>query len=99
MRFLPLMLALAACSPSTPAAVTWHKDVAPIVQRKCATCHVAGGVAPFALGTAEEWKAMEAPALAAIRSGKMPPFPGKQDCADYDPTQAISAAQTECGIG
>ena len=28
------------------------RDVAPIVQRKCATCHVAGGVAPFALGTA-----------------------------------------------
>ncbi len=93
--FFPFVLALAACTPPTtaPGPVTWHKDVAPIVQRKCATCHVAGGVAPFALGTLAEWKAMEQPALAAMRSGKMPPFPGKQDCADYDPTQAISAAQ------
>ena len=84
-----------ACAPPTavPQIATWHKDVAPIVQRKCATCHVAGGVAPFALTTFAEWKAMQTASLMALRSGRMPPFPGRTDCADYEPTQAISAEQ------
>ncbi len=96
MRALVLSsLIFAACSapPEQKAETTWHKDVAPIVQRKCATCHVGGGVAPFPLTTLAQWQAMEAPALMAIRSGKMPPFPGKTDCAEYEPSQAISDAQ------
>lgn len=94
MRLVPyLVLTLSACAPSGPAPTTWHKHVAPIVQRKCATCHVAGGVAPFELQTLAQWKAMEAPALAAIREGRMPPFPARQDCAEYAPTQALHADQ------
>ena len=89
-----LAIGLIACSPAPESkALTWHKDVAPIVQRKCATCHVTGGVAPFPLGTLAEWKAVESAALVAIGSGKMPPFPGRTDCAEYDPSQSISAAQ------
>lgn len=86
---------LSACAPAAPEPqqTTWYKDVAPIVERKCSTCHVAGGVAPFALKTLSDWKANETQALTAIRSGRMPPFPGRLDCAEYDPTQSISAAQ------
>src|SRR3954453_14740825 len=48
-------LAAAACSagcghPSPgPAAVTFNKDVAPIVFANCAPCHRPGEVAPFSL--------------------------------------------------
>ena len=82
-------------SPTEATATTWHKDVAPIVQRKCATCHVTGGVAPFALETLDDWKAVEPQALDAIRAGRMPPFPGRQDCAEYAPTQALLPAQRD----
>ena len=37
-RALPLLL-LAACAPDpTAGKLTWHRDVAPIVERKCGTC-------------------------------------------------------------
>lgn len=82
-----------ACAPSGPAPLTWHKDVAPIVQRKCGTCHAPGEIGPFPLRSLEDWRANEAAALAAIRSGSMPPFPARQDCAEYAPTQALLPEQ------
>lgn len=89
-----LLLALVACAPSpAPTQTTWHKDVEPIVQRKCATCHDAGGIGPFPLTTLAEWKAVEGAALDAIRAKRMPPFPARADCADYSPTQAMSDEQ------
>ena len=32
-----------------PGAVTYAKDIAPIIDAQCATCHHAGEVAPFSL--------------------------------------------------
>lgn len=38
-----------ASDGATPAAVTWSEHVAPIVFQHCASCHRAGGIAPFSL--------------------------------------------------
>lgn len=91
-RALLFSVALWGCTPA-PAVTSWHRDVAPIVQRKCATCHEPGNIAPFALQTLADWKAVEPLALEAIRSGRMPPFPGRASCADYAPTQALGDEQ------
>jgi copper type II ascorbate-dependent monooxygenase-like protein len=45
-------LALAAALAATPP--TFHEDVQPILQAKCATCHRPGEVAPFPLLTYED---------------------------------------------
>jgi hypothetical protein len=91
---VPALAFTVGCSQPQPLQqTTWHKDVAPIIVRKCGTCHEAGGVAPFSLKTLDEWKAMEGPALDAIRSGRMPPFPGTLDCADFSPTTALLPEQ------
>jgi hypothetical protein len=43
-------LALAACAPARGADVpTYHRDVAPILQKNCQECHRPGQVAPFSL--------------------------------------------------
>ena len=47
-------LALRAQQTPAPAAVTFTKDVAPILQRSCENCHRADGVAPMSLRTYEE---------------------------------------------
>ncbi|MBL8911886.1 MAG: hypothetical protein JNM17_14430 [Archangium sp.] len=88
-------ICLSACQQPTPPPqqTTWFKDVQPLVQRKCGTCHEAGGIGPFALQTLADWKAVEPQALDAIRTGRMPPFPAKMDCADYSPTTALLADQ------
>lgn len=89
-----LALVMCACTPPPqPEVTTWHKDVAPIIERKCATCHEPDGVAPFSLQSLADWKAREPQALDAIRNGRMPPFPADQSCAEYSPTQAIGADQ------
>jgi hypothetical protein len=56
-------------------AVTYHQDVAPILQSKCVACHVAGGIAPFALDTPEA-AVQRAPLMKlATGSREMPPWP------------------------
>lgn len=88
------LVALVGCAQPMPSTATsWHKDVAPVVLRKCGTCHEVGGIAPFPLKTLADWKAVEPQALDAIRTGRMPPFPADPGCADYAPTQALAADQ------
>ncbi len=38
-----------AAAATSPVAVTYHRDVARILQQHCVSCHQPGGVAPFAL--------------------------------------------------
>ncbi len=91
-----VMVVLGACTPAPGSqATTWHKDVAPIIQRKCGTCHDVGNIAPFPLQSLSDWKAVEPAALDAIRGGRMPPFPARSDCNDYAPTQALAPEQRE----
>ncbi len=89
-----LAVTLAGCAQS-PSGPTWYRDVQPIVQRKCGTCHEEGGIGPFPLKTLADWKAVEPLALAAIREGRMPPFPARTDCAEYAPTQQLPAEYRE----
>ncbi|HEX7452635.1 MAG TPA: hypothetical protein VF294_10135 [Polyangiaceae bacterium] len=37
--------------PSGQGSVTFHRDLEPILQKSCQSCHVAGGIAPFPLLT------------------------------------------------
>src|SRR6202163_4399611 len=43
--------ALAADASSSPASVTYHRDVLPILQNNCQSCHRPGEVGPFSLMT------------------------------------------------
>src|SRR6185369_5066583 len=52
---VPIVLALCACAPAAPPAPTFHKDVEPIIQTSCQSCHLAGGIGPFPLDTFVAW--------------------------------------------
>ena len=76
---LPLV-ALAATRGSdegtAPAAApSFTRDVAPILQQKCAGCHQTGGVAPFALDSARGISSRASLIAAAVQAGVMPPWP------------------------
>lgn len=79
-----LALSILAFSPILAAQeVTFHKDIEPILQRSCQTCHRVGGVAPMPLVTYAE----TAPFAGLIeyktglrdRAGAMPPFYAEKD--------------------
>jgi mono/diheme cytochrome c family protein len=78
------VLPLTACATSTDdtgtktataqQGPTFYKDVQPLLQARCQSCHVAGGIAPFPLVTYAQAKGMAAAMVAATAKGTMPPW-------------------------
>ena len=72
------MLTTIAAPNDAPSAasktVTFYKDVLPILQNNCQTCHRAGEVAPMSLGTYEETRPWAVAIKQAVLSKKMPPW-------------------------
>src|SRR5687768_948266 len=66
------------CLTLWPAAasgqVTFTKDIAPVVFRKCSQCHHAGGSAPFSLLTYEEARSHATQMALVARNRVMPPW-------------------------
>jgi mono/diheme cytochrome c family protein/peroxiredoxin len=58
----------------TATAVTYHRDVARILQQNCVTCHRDGGVAPFALDDLEEVQDRAKTIRRVVTEGTMPPW-------------------------
>ena len=85
-----LLLALALVGGATllvrrgdaASGPTYNRDVAPILDAKCATCHRLGGIAPFSLTTAADAKAHAAGIVRMTKAGLMPPWmPGDDSAA------------------
>jgi len=60
--------------PGAPDAPSYARDVAPILEQRCRTCHRAGGVAPWQMtdhATVRGWSPMMGQVL---RTGRMPPW-------------------------
>jgi mono/diheme cytochrome c family protein len=66
---------------SSAGGPTYYKDVAPILDAKCASCHRLGGIAPFSLTTASAAKAHAAGIVQMTKSGLMPPWMPGPDSA------------------
>lgn len=69
---------LAANPPSAPAlepaAISFSKDIAPIFQRACQTCHRPGQVAPMSLLTYQEARPWARAIRKAVAEREMPPW-------------------------
>jgi mono/diheme cytochrome c family protein len=59
---------------AAPAAPTFYKDVLPILQDHCQSCHRAGGSAPMALVTYDETRPWARKMAAAVEMKMMPPW-------------------------
>jgi len=67
------VLACAAATAQSPA-VSFHKDVEPILQKNCQTCHRPGQVAPMSFMTYENVRPYARAMKTAVLSRKMPPW-------------------------
>jgi Flp pilus assembly protein TadD len=67
-----VLLALAAAA--APAPVTYSKDIAPLLNDRCAMCHHAEGPAPFPLVSYDDARRHAAQIGVATRSRYMPPW-------------------------
>src|SRR5262249_50795387 len=59
--------------------LTFGHDVAPILARRCAACHRAGGAAPFALCDYDDAVDHSAAIAEAVATGRMPPWHASDD--------------------
>lgn len=64
-------------------AVTFSKDVAPVLEKHCVACHRAGEAAPFALVTYEDAAKRAAQIAAVTRRRYMPPWPPEPGHGDF----------------
>jgi hypothetical protein len=72
---------LVARGGSAAGGPTYNRDVAPILDSKCTSCHRLGGIAPFSLTTAGAAKAHAAGIVRMTKAGLMPPWMPGDDSA------------------
>jgi len=74
-RFVVAVLALAVSALGADnASITFHKDVEPILQQNCQTCHRPGQVAPMSFLTYQNVRPWAKAMKAAVVARKMPPW-------------------------
>jgi len=61
-------------SQAKPTEITYHKDVARILQQNCFQCHHDGGIAPFGLDDVAEVTDRAKTIKRVIEQGQMPPW-------------------------
>src|ERR1051325_5549775 len=67
-------LVLAGPPPAVSDNLTFHKDIEPILQQRCQSCHRPGEAAPFSLLTYQDARPWAKAIRAALITGKMPPW-------------------------
>jgi len=72
---------------------TFTEDVLPILRDRCAACHVAGGVAPMALTTAEETIPWGESIRIELIAGHMPPWAAISNGARVRHAEGLSARE------
>ncbi|MBN8733814.1 MAG: hypothetical protein J0L64_24980, partial [Acidobacteria bacterium] len=69
-----IALTLAAAAHVAAAPPTFHRDIQPIFQRRCQTCHRPGEIGPFALISYSDARPRARAIRAALLRRTMPPW-------------------------
>ena len=80
-----------AKKPEATAAITYHKDVAAIVQAKCQECHRAGEAGPFALDSYKQARGWADMIREVVADGVMPPWHADAPLGHFKNDRRLSA--------
>ncbi|MBA2661879.1 MAG: hypothetical protein H0U74_06260 [Bradymonadaceae bacterium] len=75
------------------AAVTYHRDIAPLLAMHCNECHVPNSTAPFAFGSFAEVQPLALFIAAAVEAGTMPPWPPLEGCQEFKHERRLSSEE------
>ena len=81
--FSGLFSAVVAQDASAPRAVTYNKDVAPILYKNCVVCHRPNDIAPMSLMTYKDTRMWARPIRDAVVNRKMPPWHADPKVGDF----------------
>src|SRR5580765_3754760 len=101
MGSLGLLVALAIMAGSTrpttaaDAPVTFAKDVLPILQKNCQSCHRPGQIAPMSLLTYDEARPWARAIKTKVESRQMPPWFADPQHGRFTNDRSLSQAEIE----
>ena len=75
--------------------ISYSKEVAPILQEKCVSCHIAGGIGPFAMNSYEIVKGFSPMIRETVRTRRMPPYFADPHIGVFKNDQGLTAEQTK----
>jgi hypothetical protein len=90
-----LLFTLASTAATNPAAVTFTKDVALVLQKNCQECHRAGESAPFSLRTYEETRPWAKAMKEAVLLKKMPPWFADRHYGKFSNDRSLSQKEID----
>lgn len=77
------------------ARISYARDVAPILQEKCVSCHLKGGIGPFAMDSYDVVKGFAPMIRETIRTRRMPPYFPDPHIGVFKNDQGLTAQQTK----
>ena len=81
---------------SRVAALTYENDIAPILKQRCVSCHVEGGIAPFAMSNHQMIKGWSPMIREVLMTKRMPPGQiDKEYSNEFHSVNQISVEETQ----
>lgn len=77
------------------ANISYAKDVAPILQEKCVSCHINGGIGPFAMNSYDIVHGFAPMIRETVRTRRMPPYFADPHIGTFKNDQGLTADQTK----
>jgi hypothetical protein len=75
--------------------LTYVKDVAPILEKKCVACHEEGGIGPFAMSNYATVKGFSPMIREVIRTDRMPPFHSDPHVGKFSNDRRLTPDETK----
>lgn len=73
------------------AKISYAKEVAPILQEKCVSCHISGGIGPFAMNSYQVIKGFAPMIRETVRTQRMPPYFADPHIGTFKNDQGLTA--------
>lgn len=77
------------------AKLSYARDIAPILQGKCVSCHISGGIGPFAMDSYEVVKGFSPMIRETVRTRRMPPYFADPHIGHFQNDQGLTPDQTK----
>jgi len=90
-----LTLAIAAVAAESTSRVTFNKDVLPVLQKNCQSCHRPGQVAPMSLLAYKDARPWAKAIKAAVTARKMPPWFADQKYGHFTNDRSLKQSEID----
>ena len=93
--FAVLALGMPAMATESSAPVTFTKDVLPILQKNCQSCHRPGQIAPMSFLSYKEARPWAKAIKAAVATRKMPPWSADPDYGHFTNDRSLKQSDID----